>query len=868
MVTLQQNILSLQVQFNSFCQQIETKSKSTDLLVVFSPDYCETFSRIVTKALATIEAAQNEGSSKCVEIERVTGCIQVLAGGIKNAKGPSSMGQLLLQANTIKKSIHEIYLAIFNPNAAAPQVAQVNANNDHDMAAGDWIVEKACKEAKSRYPKSVQFLCVCVVEVQRGQIGDELQEALTMCLPSIWSIEALLKLALLSLALKKLPLAELDCFPLTEKNQQSLKMLTDALDAHASIIISQLLLQSDSAPVEWTPYITELNRFVKESTISRNHALGLMNLLQKKLTISSFLEEIETLVGQKSFIDVIRHAAGLSQQSQRASAYCYLADRATSLEELRPLLNYMQRLDNDDMQVDTIQHYVTVLLDKFPESYREARTAIGSISYWAVSNLLYERIIRYTLTRDPQFCLNTLRTNWRNAQVIEQFVEVHGRRDFALTSQAIDLIQDRTLRKDLLLKLKDCLGWVPRTEAHAVARQIVSLCSILKNNKLLLSQLAKGIGAHNFALGLQIAILSPVSPLCNTTLKHFAALLVKHKQEISPTAIIALVNRMELNAERDEVICFGVERLLKIDPEKSVELFLTYQTRFFMRHLFDLVKEAMKKADALNVFSQLQKMDQCFIGRDELLIHLSELTKSASPLVSFNALWCISNQALRDQCLVNFYNAFPWNDENRIINFVQAIEGEGRKNLFLFEGIVRLWASNILMALELYSWMTNCPEREKIFAEIYKLVDGIELSPDIIEALEKLDNPHTPQERLAKRACENYEEDKVAIKALLPTIQPTSLRDNTYFTLVQNLVLKEKETALEFSQAIDDKNLKEKAMVFMAESLARADWNEAVSFVDAIEDPLLSFEFYILLQDTPTAREHKFQIIYKDVELS
>ena len=218
MNSFQQHILSLQAQFNSFYVQIENLKNQPEEKAVFTDGTIASFARIQKKACDLTQQAAKENSPTTAKIEYLSRLLQTLGGEVPYAKGVEALKRLHTQGTAIKTSLQEIYFAHFNVSNVEKQTARVTAENDQTMAGNDFIVQRACNQAQVQFPKTYSFFVACIKEVNRGLCGKELQEALEMCLPSIWSLEALLKLALVRLSQKNLPLTSLDCFVLDEAN--------------------------------------------------------------------------------------------------------------------------------------------------------------------------------------------------------------------------------------------------------------------------------------------------------------------------------------------------------------------------------------------------------------------------------------------------------------------------------------------------------------------------------------------------------------------------------------------------------------------------------------------------------------------------
>lgn len=866
MVSLQQSILSLQVQFNNFCTQVETKKNSQDSKVSFSPDNLAAIERIIKKVHEAFTAAQQERNAKAQEIGGVQSALQEFSSTLQNANSSKEMEQLWQWGGEIKKAIHEIYLALFTPNPEGPQRAEVNAENDAEMAAGDWIVERASKEVKAKYPKTLSFLSLVVKEIKHGDAGSELQEALEMFLPTLWSIETLLKLAILALGVKKKPLSEIDSFPLTEKNLESFHKLSADLQSVELSMIHHLLLHADEIDTTWTPYITELNHFVNEATITRQEALGLMNLLQRRMSESEFLDPIEELVTQGKFAEALTQANALNQHAQRTSALCYMAYNVPHIEALRTVLPYIVSLDHAIMRDEALQQYVTVIFDKFPDNYIEANEVIGRIRYQDLCNPLYARLVHFSFDRDPEFCLSILVHYWRDQTRLVQFVQKHAATKFLLCYKAIAAITALKMREAILLSLKDSFGWVSEAQVDDVAGKITWLCASFKNNIQLQATLITAIGATNFSLGLQLALNMAESATRQTKLRSF----VKQKSwdVKDPSLAMRLLQwarALEPTASRDELIMRLMDAFFTTKPIYCVALFCTVDTETHFQERLQMAKKAMKEADSHKVYKLIESMAFRPHCRDELLGELFELALATSSSMSFDCIWSVKDPIRQKELFRKFYTMIQWTDFNQIVAFSKTISNKERRDAFFTEVIRQIWKRDLELAIDLIFLLSEDSQREALVQEFQQSVEGDSTFEKVYVTSIRITDPSTSHQFLADRICALYQKDKATAKNMLSVLEPVSLRDSVASVLAQQIALHEKSEAFELAVSISDETLKEKTMITLASKMAEANWKEAVTFAHTIKDSMLSFQFILNLEASSIARERGYKVSYGDM---
>lgn len=864
MVSLQQSILSLQVQFNSVCSQVETKKRSQDSKIFFSHENLVTLERIVKKADEAYAAAQKEKNAKVQEIGGMQRAIQGFSNRLKSVKHPEEIGQLSDCGNEIKKAIHDIYLALFTPNPEGPQRAEINAENDADMAAGDWIVERASKEVKAKYPKTFIFLSLSVKEIKKGQAGCELQEALEMFLPTLWSLETLLKLAILALGIKKQPLSEIDCFPLTEENLGNFAKLSEDLQSVELSMMHHLLLHADEIDVTWTPYITQLNRFVEQATITRQEALGLMNLLQRKLSESDFLDPIEALVTQGKIQEALTQIKAFKQQAQHASALCYMAYNVPSLEALRTLLPCIRSLEYDEMRDDTLQQYVTVIFDKFSDHYLDAYEVIKDIDYWAQRNPLYARLVHITFDRDPEFCLTVLLHHWRDQTRLVQFVEKHGAKHFLLCHKAISAITDQKKRQAVLLGLKDSFAWVSEDKVDDIAGKITGLCTSFRNNVQIQANLVKAIIATNFSLGLQLALNMAESATRQIKLRAFAA--GKFGNVADPAFAMRLIHLAQAlgpTSSRDDLLKRLMGDFFTTTPLHCVTLFCTVDAEARLQERLQQAKEAMKGANVYEVYKLIDSMTFKPHCRDELLGDLFALTLSFLPSISFDCVWSVKDPAMQKDLFRTFYTAVHWTDFNQIIAFSKMILLKGRRDEFLTGVIRQVWKQDPAMAIDLSFLLSDSVQREALFEQLQQSAEGD--GERVHDAIIRMTDPNMSKQFWVERIFSLYQKDTVVAKNMLSVLEPISLRDSVTSALVQKIALREKTEALEFVLFISEEKVKEQAIMAMATQMAEVNWQEAVAFAHSIKDSMLSFQFILSLEASSTAREKGYKVNYVDM---
>lgn len=858
MGSIQQNILSLQVQFNSLYTQIESKKNVENMPITFSGEQMALMDRVQKKAGDVLQVAQNQRAGTVTKLEALSGRLQKFAACLRLPGMAEQMGGLLETAKEIKQAIQEIYLAHFNPEPQAEQVVQVNAQNDEDMAANDWIVERACKDAKAKYPLTCAFLVSSAKEIAQEKYGKALKEALDMCLPSIWSIESLVKFAVVSLILKQLPLNTVDCIPATEENVRSFLILAMELLFADESVMELLILQGDNVPVELTDCFTMLNRFVKAATIDRQQSLGLMNVIQRALNNTTFQDRLEELLRQNRRDEALLYAQSLPQQSQRAGTYAFLIQQATSvamLEQMQPLIRSLQLEETRD---DLYRECAIQVMTRFPDQYRSILQYIASIAYWALKNQLYERLIRQVMFTQPAFCVDLFKSYFKNDALFLQFVTFHSAREFTFSYQVIDLYKNQDARKEALSVLPSTLKWVQPAGCEAVANMVAELIGPIKGKITTYSSLIAGFAKTNPLLALHLALKAPESPTLNKTVRQISSVIDACALE-NPLTTYRVARRFQGHIQSTCLASRIIQGALPLDPFLVIEVYGHFALQYTQLSI-EPIKEALSRIDCTITLPLLQKIEPLLPSRNALLDHLATLVKARHPAIAFQAILSMGNSSKKAECLAAFYRTFTWEDQKAVIECLVNIGDRAAQEIFFSEAMKRLLTIDFTHALHVCIAAPQGSLRDKwllefAFSSRYKLNHQRSL-----EIIKMATNPTIDFPETAEKAFAWYLEDKEAVKALLPKVVNVTLRDQIYAELSEKIELAEAQTALAFISAINDQNQRFSKMAALAERLAASGWQVAERFANAIEDPILCLIFISFLDGTETAKKNGFVV--------
>lgn len=859
MTSFQQGVLSLQAQFNSFYLQLENKKGQSEEKAVLTEDNLAFCARMQQKVTTITEQAGKEKNPAVGKVKTLFSLLQAFADEAKRVKGVEALSRLHHLGTGVKQAIQEIYTACFQVANVEDQAARVNGQNDEVMAGNDFIVQRACNQAQGRYPKSYNFFIQCIKEVKRGLCGLELQEALETCMPSIWSIEALLKLALVRLSQKEMPLSSLDCFVLDEQNLATFSKIATALKATDLPLIEQFLLHSEKTESSLQECLKTLNRFVEASVIERSLALGIMNLLQKRLSQAAYLDQIELLIEQKNFSEAIAITVGLSTESQRLDAICLLIHHVPNYTVLERLKTPIFDLENEEFGDDALECYVRKILDSFPLNYREAKEMALRIADPDIKTTLIERLAKATVLVDPAFCLsacNMVYGDDRNA-ILKEFIEKNSKVELVLCSAAFKMLSNQPAKKEALVSMIPNLTWVSTEQAPEIAKMIVELCNV-KVFLPVLSKMILGISAYNPQLALLLALEAPEASLKATVNKKMHALIEAAAGSV-PVKAMEAANRFKSLVNYPPTVAKIIQVCAPRFPDIAIELYsLSHEIHdAFSQDIYDTVKQNMKTLHPGRSLKLLQAMPVAVTTRDALFVTLVDLSLDTHPEIAYEAIQGLSGSVRKLHCLGRFTKAIKWEEKARLVEIAERIQSSDCRSQFLCEAVKRMLPINFSSALELCRMMPEGPQQQALLLEIAKTTqDKNQAEVDLIMSLiQTIKDQEARKVEMGLRPVAMYRADKEQALELLPKIENSAHRDKAYALLIEHGVEDDPYLAFGFIEAICDLEIRNSSLACFAEQFATRNWRQAVSFVGEIKDQFLAWRYDLELQYTTTGRK-------------
>lgn len=858
MASFQQGVLSLQAQFNSFYLQIENKKGQSEEKAVLTEDNLAFCSRMQQKVIAITEQAGKEKHPSVSKVSTLSTLMQTFADEAKRAKGAEALSRLHALGTGVKKAIQEIYTACFQVANLDDQAARVNARNDEVMAGNDFIVQRACNQAQGRYPKTYDFFIQCIKEIKRGLCGTELQEALETCMPSIWSIEALLKLALIRLSQKELPLTSLDCFVLDEQNLATFKKIATALKATDLLLIEQVLLHDEKLDASLRDCYKTLNRFVEASVIERSLALGIMNLLQKRLTQSGHLDQIEFFIEQNDFDQAITVALGLSTEAQLLDAICLLIHRVPDHATLAKLKTPILDLDDEGYRDDALECYVRKILDCFAIQYRVAWDLAMRITDPDTQKALAERLAKATVVTDASFCLMACHSIYgeeRNA-ILKELILKHSKNEFIHCAKAFDMLSNQTSKKEVLISLIPNLTWVSDEQAPAIAKQIALFCNV-KVFFPVISKMILGISAYHPHLALLLALNAPDTSLKATVNKKMQA-LIEAAAESAPVKAMEAANRFKGVVHYTPTVSKIIQLCASRFPETAIELYASSHEIHdtFSQDVYETVKQNMQTLPPIRALKLLQAMPKVVTTRDALFLTLFDLALTTYPEIAYEAIQALSGSVRKLHCLGRFTQAIKWEDKARVVEIAERIQSSDSKELFLCEAVKQVLPISMSSALELCRMLPEGAKQAALMIEIAKSTQGktqeeIDL---VLKLIQTIQDQEARKVEIELRPVGMYRTDKELVLELLPKIENREIRDKAYAQLIEQDVEADPSIAFGFIEAIVDLEIRSRALTCFAEQFAARHWKSAVAFIHTIKEPLLAWQYELELQYTTAGR--------------
>lgn len=832
MVSFEQNFQSFQVQFNAFYSKLESQK---NVGAPAAPETQATLQRIKTKMQQTIDEASKKKSPAEKGLELVKKEIEFLS---ENLLTPNNLPQSVQKALKIKELIQTINKTIFSPDLSVAQASSLREESDQHLATANWIVNRACTRVKENYPLTCKVMSSCTFEIQSGKYGERLKQALVQLLPEIWSIESLIKLVIIVLAKTGQPLSNVDCFDINEETTNTLAQIRGFLVKEEDSVVEIFILNPEKLSGTLVDCCVILNRFTEACTVTREDALGLMNLLQLSLNKTNFLDELEELYKTGPYEEALNFVAALQEVSKRCRGYLYLAYQLNEPKKLAQIFGFISTLRQGPHQQDDA-------LEEFAQALLAKETPLCELAY-DVTLLIKDRDVALNLKREiakfarivnPACFLKIAKANKTavtNEDCYEYFKE-HASTNLEKALSILPPIEDKATQTALFPFLCQSLSaatkTVPSKKAKSMALTIhhrFDLCEF--------TELAKCCNKQNLFVILHLANL--LHPQLRSIVM-FAGAVKKIDNEYiinNPQMAFEALLLLPETTDKSVILFHLITHLAQADPLKALEAFTKMPLPRYDEPLQCALLEACKKAPGPSAYAFLKLVTFAPHVCDRLFLQLAQ-TKNES--LARNAAFSINDPTLRHEALTASYETFPWQDTQGILTHAKNLQPAEKTHEFTQFAFKMSFKKSFHSAYQLAYALPHGDTRDEHFIT---LANSVEVGDNVVWALKILSNITNRargEKEIVDRATLCYDDDKAGVEALIPEIFKGNALNSFYLKLSAKLAYENPKKARQLLSLITDASAFRQGIDQLLKIWSYIYPEHALNLVNTLHDPAL-----------------------------